>query len=112
VVCLAGDFNAPLTAPELEPLTSDGLISAGPDRPDQLPQTLLAAGHETGRPEQGASPGRAIDHIVVLGGGARIVRRTLALTEGHGPDRLTASDHAAVIVELEPAILATTSGSN
>lgn len=97
LVCLAGDFNAPLDSPDLAPVFAGGKLDPGPDGPHHLPSTLIQTGGEWS-----AAPLRAIDHVVVLGEGGRVTKRWLALVDAVGPDSMFASDHAAVVVDVEP----------
>ena len=93
-VVLAGDFNAPLHAPELAALRTRPDLDVGPVPVDVWPATLHDAGTDRTR---------AIDHVLLLRGDAqpapRMTSRALALYQ---PDArgLDPSDHAAVVATL------------
>jgi len=89
-VVIAGDLNAPLSAPEFGALRHRAGLDTGPVPPGAWPATLIGA----------AGPGRAIDHILLLRGagndGPRLTARRLVLNT---PDArgVHPSDHAGVL---------------
>ncbi|WP_374569897.1 endonuclease/exonuclease/phosphatase family protein [Phenylobacterium sp.] len=98
-VLAAGDFNAPLEAPELAVLVEQAVP---PDRPEAAyPRRATLQGGRVGASLAAAA---TIDHAVLIDptGAWRVRRRFLALdrpdAQGWFP-----SDHAAVVVDLEPA---------
>jgi endonuclease/exonuclease/phosphatase family metal-dependent hydrolase len=103
LACLAGDFNAPLDSPDLAPLFAGRGLDAGPDGPHHLPSTLTRTDGGLSALSSSTPMCPAIDHVVVLGGGGRITTRRLALENAVGPGLMLPSDHAAVVVEVEPA---------
>ncbi|HET7702974.1 MAG TPA: endonuclease/exonuclease/phosphatase family protein, partial [Candidatus Limnocylindrales bacterium] len=78
---VTGDFNAPLDAEELAPLTGAGLHDA-----------LLEAGVPAGDPSRTTSGGAAIDHVLVRGLAVEACR----VESGTGD----ASDHWPVVADL------------
>ena len=93
-VVIAGDLNAPLSAPELEALRHRAGLDRGPVPPGAWPATLIGA----------AGPGRAVDHILLLRGagrdGPRLTARRLVLDT---PDArgVHPSDHAGVLATID-----------
>ena len=87
LVC--GDLNMGHGDPGFGPLEA----VAGED-----PGSTLSAA-----PTDASRAGRAIDHVILLqAGGLRVTRRALALRQADAAGGLP-SDHAAVVVDLEPA---------
>jgi endonuclease/exonuclease/phosphatase family metal-dependent hydrolase len=86
---VAGDLNAPASAPELAALNAQGAFAAA---------TFLGPRGE--RRDLGAP---AIDHLVLQApGGWRVASRFRALDEAD-PDGWLPSDHAAIVLDLAPA---------
>lgn len=98
-IVAVGDFNAPLEAEELAPALR---LAARPDRPEaDYPRRSTLHGASLGEARSGAP---AIDHALLIdpSGAWRVRRRFLALDRPDGEGWFP-SDHAAVVVDLEPA---------
>jgi endonuclease/exonuclease/phosphatase family metal-dependent hydrolase len=96
-VILAGDFNAPLDAPECMSLLAAAELDWGPDSISSLPPTI-----NEGLRSHSPSQARAIDHILLLRAGMawRVARRQRALDTAAPDDGQYPSDHAAIVVDL------------
>lgn len=92
---LCGDLNAAAASPALAPLFGRSDVDRGPS-PDVDAPTL-----------QGERPGAmrhypAIDHVALIGGGGWRIERTFhALDKTDPMDGVFASDHAAIVADLE-----------